>query len=167
MIDYTVKWEPIPCPNLAHPLHHFIHSPWRESIARNENANQNVKHQGEIYAFQCSSTTCSATVFVQLLPPRLSSSLVLLLTDKAQLKQRRDEAFEVGAGRLEGMRPPSAVEVMTDLRSYLRNAWAETKENRPINLDNKRFMLRFGPEGRASKDLLEFIGFTLDVSAHR
>lgn len=88
--------------------------------------------------------------------------MVHVLTDPAMLKSRTEAAFKVGKGRLEGFKHPSPLEVMNDLRKYLQNAWT-SKESRPIRLDNRRFMLRFGPDGEQCKDVLEFIGFTFEV----
>jgi ubiquitin carboxyl-terminal hydrolase 25/28 len=87
--------------------------------------------------------------------------MVRVLTDQALLKARTEAAFKVGQGRLEGFKYPSPVEVMSDLRKYLQNSW--TKDARQIRLDNKRFMVRFGPDGEDCKDLLEFVGFTREV----
>jgi hypothetical protein len=78
------------------------------------------------------------------------------------LASRTEAAFKVGQGRLEGFKHPSPLEVMSDLRKYLQNAWTSRESSR-IRLDNKRFMLRFGPGGEECKELLEFMGFTLEV----
>jgi ubiquitin carboxyl-terminal hydrolase 25 len=78
------------------------------------------------------------------------------------LKARTDAAFKVGQGRLEGLKHPSPLEVMSDLRTYIQNAWT-SKDSKVIRLDNKRFVVRFGPDGEDCKDLLEFMRFTLEV----
>jgi hypothetical protein len=88
--------------------------------------------------------------------------MVHVLTDQAMLRKRTEAALKVGQGRFEGVKHPSSLEVMSDLRKYLQNAWA-SKDGKPIRLDNKRFMLRFGPDGEECKELLEFIGFRLQV----
>jgi ubiquitin carboxyl-terminal hydrolase 25/28 len=160
-VDYTAKESIAPCPNEAHPLHHLVYSPWREDVARKEERSRNTGRKGESYAFECTSPTCSATVFIKLEPPRLSPDMVHALTDQALLKARTEAAFKVGQGRLEGFKYPSSVEVMSDLRKYLQNSW--TRDTRQIRLDNKRFMVRFGPDGEDCKDLLEFMGFTREV----
>lgn len=149
-----------PCPNTEHPLHHLVHSPWREEAARKEQNLNDPDRKGEVYAFECTSRTCPAVVLVGLEPPRLLPDMVLTLTDPAMLKARTDAAFKVGQGRLEGFKHPSPLEVMSDLRKYIQNAW---KDGKTIRLDNKRFVLRFGPDGEDCKDLLEFMGFTLEV----
>ena len=161
-VDYTAKESIAPCPNASHPLHHLVHSPWREEVARKAESARNTGWKGESYAFECTSPTCSATVFIRLEPPRLSSDMVHALTDQALLKARTEAAFKVGQGRLEGFKYPSPVEVMSDLRKYLQNSWT-TRDSRQIRLDNKRFMVRFGPDGEDCKDLLEFIGFAREV----
>jgi ubiquitin carboxyl-terminal hydrolase 25 len=161
-VDYTTRNGTAPCPIAAHPLHHLVHSPRREEVARKEENTYNPDGKGETYAFECTSRTCSATVLVGLEPPRLSVDMVHTLTDQAMLKSRTEAAFKVGQGRLEGAKHPSPLEVMSDLRKYLQNAWTP-RDSRPIRLDNKRFMLRFGPDGEECKDLLEYMGFTLEV----
>jgi ubiquitin carboxyl-terminal hydrolase 25 len=161
-VDYTARESIAPCPNEAHPLHHLVHSPWREEVARKAESARNTSRKGESYTFECTSPTCSATVFIRLEPPRLPSDMVRVLTDQALLKTRTEAAFKVGQERLEGFKYPSSVEVMSDLRKYLQNPWT-TGETRQIRLDNKRFMVRFGPDGEGCKDLLEFVGFTREV----
>lgn len=162
-VDHTARPGLSPCPVQDYPLHHLIHSPWREDVARKSDASTEESWPGETYVFECSSQTCSATVIIRLKEPRLSPDMVHVLTDQAMLKSRTEEAIKVGQGRLEGMKHPSSAEVMGDLRTYLRNAWIPDK-SKPIRLDNKRFMLRFGPDGEACEDVLEYMGFTLEVS---
>lgn len=161
-VDYTARDGMAPCPIAAHPLHHLVHSPRREEVARKEENALNADREGETFAFECTSRTCPATVLIDIEPPRLSPDMVRTLTDQAMLKNRTEAAFKIGQGRLEGVKHPSPLEVMSDLRKYLQNAWT-SRDSRPIRLDNKRFMLRFGPDGEECKDLLEFMGFTLEV----
>lgn len=160
-VDYSIRWDGDPCPNEQSPLHHLVHSPWRESLARNQWLAQYPESQDEIYTFECSSSTCSAMVFVHLSPPVVSAEAVHVLTAKDLLKQRTDDAFRTKAGHVEGMKHPSPIDVLIDLRKYIQNTW--TKDVRSIRLDNKRFMVRFGPEGRACKEVLESLGFTFKV----
>ena len=161
-VDYTTKDDIAPCPIAEHPLHHLVHSPRREEIARKEESAHNSNRKGQTYAFECTSRTCSATIFIHLQPPRLSPDMVYVLTDQAMLRKRTEAALEKGQGRFEGVKHPSSLEVMSGLRKYLQNAWV-SKDGKPIRLDNKRFMLRFGPNGEECKELLEFIGFKLQV----
>jgi ubiquitin carboxyl-terminal hydrolase 25 len=158
-VDYTTRWESDPCPNSSHPLHHFVHSPWR---VRNENFLGNVEPNFETYAFECSSVSCSATVFVRHRPPVLSDEYVRLLTDRALLNQRAEEVIESEPARFEGHKKPTPVDVLSDLRSYLKNS-VDQQETRPIKADNKRFSLRFGLDGQACKDMLSFLGFKHEV----
>jgi ubiquitin carboxyl-terminal hydrolase 25 len=161
-VDYTARDGMAPCPNTESPLHHLVHSPRRGEMFRKEEKANKSDQKGETYAFECTSRTCPATVLVVLEPPRLSPDMVHALTDQATLKTRTEAAFKVGQERLEGAKYPSPLEVMSDLRKYLQNAWTP-RDSKPIRRDNKRFMLRFGPEGQECKDLLEFMGFTLEV----
>jgi ubiquitin carboxyl-terminal hydrolase 25/28 len=162
-VDYTVRWEADPCPNQKHPLHHFVHSPWREELAKTKWRSKNVGSQDEIYTFECSSQTCSATVYVQLSPPILGSEDVRTLTDEFLLKHRTTEAFQRWPVQLEGFARPSVFDVVFDLRKYLRNAWDSSMDGKHIGLENKRFVVRFGPEGLPCKDVLETAGFIFKV----
>lgn len=162
-VDYTVRWDVGPCPNQSNPLHHFVHSPWREELARNQWRSQNVQSQDEIYTFECSSHTCSATVYVRLSPPIFDSDAVRTLTDETLLKQRTTEAFQRWPGALEGVARPSVFDVVFDLRKYLRNAWDSSLDGKRIGLDNKRFVVRFGPEGLPCREVLVTAGFVFKV----
>lgn len=163
-VNYTMRWKPEPCPNSIHPLHHLVHSPWHESVPRNDSLLGDVETKRETYAFECSSPTCSATTFVRLRSPVLSDEHVRLLTDKTLLHQRAEEVINSEPARFEGHQKPTPVDVLSDLRSYLRNS-VERREPRPIKIDNKRFSLRFGKDGQACKDVLNFLGFKYEVSS--
>jgi ubiquitin carboxyl-terminal hydrolase 25 len=165
-VDYSIRWEPGPCPNHFNPLHHFVHSPWREDLARNQWRAQNPGSPDEIYTFECSSQTCSATVFVRLSSPIFGSEAVRTLTDEGLLSQRTTEAFKRWPAALEGVARPSVFDVIFDLRKYLRNTWDSSMDGKRIGLDNKRFVVRFGPEGLPCKDVLETARFTLKVGCH-
>lgn len=160
-VDYTIRWEERPCPNADNPLHHLLSSPWRESVARNDWISKNWNSQAQIYVFECSSPTCSAAVTVQIKPPVLDDQDVRTLIDKDLLKQRTDEAFRTNAGHVEGMKYPTPMDVLVDLRQYLRNAW--TRDPRSIAIDNRRFIVRFGPGGNACRDILEKLKFKQEV----
>ena len=158
-VDYTLRWEQRPCPNVDNPLHHFVRDGWHENIAKHEWASEKLGPQDQIYVFRCSSKTCSATLTVRTRLPTLNNEDVHNLVDKEALKQRTDEAFRLKGDHVEGMKHPTPMDVLVDLRQYLRNAW--TKEPRSIAIDNKRFIVRFGPDGSACQAVLEKLGFTL------
>ena len=162
-VDYTIRWSAEPCPNQNNPLHHFVHSPWREDLAKTQWRSQHVGSRDEIYTFESSSHTCSATVFVRLSPPILGLEAVRTLTDESLLKQRTTEAFQRWPSALEGFPRPSVYDVVFDLRKYLRNAWDSSNDGKRVGLDNKRFVVRFGPEGLACREVLETAGFTFTV----
>lgn len=162
-VDYTIRWSAEPCPSQNNPLHHFVHSPWREELARNQWRSQNIGSPDEIYTFECSSHTCSATVFVRLSPPIFGPEAVRTLTDQALLKQRTTEAFQMWPTALEGFPRPSVFDVVFDLRKYLRNSWDSSMDGKRIGVDNKRFVVRFGPEGLPCREVLETAGFVLKV----
>lgn len=159
-VDYTIRWEDSPCPNADRPFHHLVPSPWRENLARTEWHRDHPTSQDEIYVYECSSRTCSATVSVHLSPPELDEDAVRTLTDTDLLRQRTEDAFRTTEST-EGMKHPLPIDVLGDLRAYLRNCWS--KAPRPISLTNKRFITRFGPAGEACREVLEDLRFTLQV----
>jgi len=162
-VDYTIRFEEAPCPSTDHPLHHLVRSEFQEPLERNAWLRQNPKSRDEIFTYKCSSKTCSATVTVRLSPPVLRPSDLQHLLDPEMLRQRTEDAFKERDGNTEGMRHPEPIDVLTDLRAYVRNSWRAHKDAKfgSINLSNRRFVVRFGPEGTACKDVLERLGFQL------
>lgn len=161
-VNYTLRRESDPCPNAAYPLHHLVHSPTRGGFAKNEMIGGKSEATVETFAFECSALTCSAVVLVRYKPPLLSDEHVRLLTDKALLTRRTKEVIDSEPARFEGHKPPTPGDVLSDLRSYLKNS-LEHQEPRPIKVDNKRFTLRFGVDGLSCKNVLNFIGFKHEV----
>lgn len=161
-VNHIMRWGPEPCPTSSHPLHHLVHSRWREGGARDEAGLVNAGSHTEAFAFECSSNTCSVTLLVRFRPPLLSYEHIQILTDKAHLNRRTEEVINSDPARFEGHRKPTPVDVLSDLRSYLKNSF-EHQESRPIKADNKRFPLRFGIDGQACKDVLTYLGFKYDV----
>lgn len=164
-VDFTIRFEENPCPNATHPLHHLVRSEFQEPLERNAWKRQSPGSHDEIYTYKCSSPTCSATVTVRLSPPVLRPSDVQTLVDPDLLRHRTEDAFREREGHTEGMKHPVPMDVLLDLRAYLRNSWKAHDESkyRSINLSNRRFIVRFGPEGNACKDVLEHLGFQLVV----
>jgi len=113
--------------------------------------------------YECSSADCSAIVNAHLTPPVFSPDALRMLLDKELLAKRTDAAFEIKKGDTEGMKRPLPIEVLVDLRAYIRNSW-DKEEQAQISASNKRFAVRFGPEGKACSDVLEMLGFELKVS---
>jgi ubiquitin carboxyl-terminal hydrolase 25 len=103
-------------------------------------------------------------VTVRFSPPVLRHSDIRTLTDPELLRQRTEEAFR-HRGNTEGMKHPGPMDVLVDLRAYMKNAWRARDDPKygSINLSNKRFIVRFGPEGAACKDVLDHLGFQLEV----
>lgn len=165
-VDYSIRFEIAPCPTAEHPLHHLVRSEFQEPLERNAWKRQNPDSRDEIYTYKCSSNTCSATVTVRLSPPVLRPSDVHTLVDPALLRQRTEAAFRARDGNTEGMKHPVPLDVLTDLRAYVRNSWKarEDPKYRAIRLSNRRFIVRFGPEGTGCKDVLERLGFHLVAS---
>jgi len=65
--------------------------------------------------------------------------------------------------RFEGYKKPTPVDVISDLITYLKNS-VDQQESKIIKADNKRFILRFGLDGQACKEMLSFLGFKYEVS---
>lgn len=165
-LDYTVAWREAPCPNEHNPLHHWVTSQWRQDDANRELQRIEPGNDTEIYVYECTSKTCSALATVHITPPVLVPDAVKYLVDKDALQKRTAEAFERHRGHTEGMKEPTPSDVLSDLRKYILNALTSNADSRAeIKLDNKRFAVRFGPEGRACAEVLEYIGFTLKVCA--
>lgn len=161
-VDYTGTWKGHPCPNAEHSLHHLVRSTYQDNLAHSKLVQVDPNGGGELYAYQCSSPTCAAVVTVCLTPEVLGDPAVHILIDPELLKQRTDEAFAARSGDTEGMRRPSATDVLTDLRTYIKNAWKNESKNE-ISLDNKRFAVRFGPGGTRCAEVLEALYFVLKV----
>ncbi|KAK5050339.1 hypothetical protein LTR84_003620 [Exophiala bonariae] len=163
-VDYTVRFEQSPCPTPEHPLHHLVRSKYQETLDRNQWKRQNPNTVDEIYTFKCSSNTCSASVTIQFSPPVLRPNDVRTLTNPELLSQRTEEAFRRQGGQTEGMKSPTPTDVLCDLRSYLKNAWKAKSDPKYslIKLTNKRFIVRFGPDGIACREVLEHLGFQLE-----
>ena len=85
-----------------------------------------------------------------------------MLLDKELLAKRSNAAFEMKKGDTEGMKRPLPIDVLVDLRAYIHNAWKK-EEQAQIGAGNKRFAVRFGPEGKACSEVLEMLGFEVKV----
>ena len=101
-------------------------------------------------------------VSICLTPPEIHDQVIETLTDKVLLRQRTEAAFKLNEANTQGMRHPSPIDVLNDLRIYIRNAWEQDPSRKSIKLSNRRFMVRFGPQGDACKDVLQAFGFRLD-----
>lgn len=161
-IDHSDGWQSSPCPNAENPLHHFIRADWREGTERRAWEETMLGSPAEITVFQCSAEGCSATLNVRYTPPVLREDIVHTLTDREILKQRTEAAFKLSEGNTQGMKPPIVIDVLSDLRIYLTNAWKKDSSQRNIKMSNKRFLVRFGPNGDACKDVLETLRFRRD-----
>ena len=161
-VDYTIRWQPGPCPNDVHQLHHLIRSDWRERLERSNWDQSNAGRSADICVLDCSSQTCSASVTVRYTPPELGDDEIETLVNKDKLRERTEAAFRTHQGNTQGMKQPLPIDVLKDLRVYLKNSWGKEASQRSIKLSNKRFVVRFGPNGDACKDVLESLGFRLD-----
>lgn len=122
-------------------------------------------YMDEVHVFECTSPKCSAIVSIQLNPPIFNDDALYQLLDRELLAKRAKAAFEQKKGQTEGMKWPLPVDVLNDLRAYIRNAWRKDSQTE-IDLNNKRFVVRFGPDGSACGEVLEMLGFELMVILH-
>ena len=161
-INYTIQWRSNPCPNALHPLHHFIRSNWREQLESSKWEQEYPGRPSDISVFDCSSETCSASVTVRYTPPEIEDDKIEILVNKDKLRERTQAAFRDHSGNTQGMKQPLPIDVLRDLRVYVSNAWDKDPGHRFIKLSNKRFVVRFGPNGEPCKDVLEYLGFRFD-----
>ena len=162
IVDYTIRWQPNPCPSPVHQLHHFIRSEWREKLERSNWDQNNPGRYSDICVLDCSSETCSGSVTVRYTPPEIGDDEIETLVNKDKLRERTEAAFRTHQGNTQGMKQPSPFDVLKDLRVYVANSWQTAEKYRTVKLSNKRFVVRFGPNGDACKDVLESLGFRLN-----
>lgn len=116
----------------------------------------------EVFHYECSYFTCSTRVSVSVASPLLSEYWVWILMDKG-LQQARTEDAIAEYPDLLGVGQPPAIEVLTNLRTYISNALRNRQRSRPIPAVNKRFMTCFGAKGQPCRRILEFLEFTYKV----
>ncbi|MCJ1394977.1 ubiquitin-specific protease ubp2 [Xylographa bjoerkii] len=146
----------VPCPKEDAPLHHFIYN-------RNEHCGLFMVQEGvnagswmDTQRFICSSPSCSACLTIRMRSPIITSEWGALLLDKSLIKSRAEKAISDEPSRFEGHAVPSPIEVVGNLRTYIRNAMTSHEERR-IPSNNKKWLLCFG---EPCADLLKHIGFT-------
>ncbi|MCJ1378028.1 ubiquitin-specific protease ubp2 [Xylographa soralifera] len=146
----------VPCPKEVAPLHHFIYS-------RNEHCGLFWVQEGvnagswmDTQRFSCSSPSCSARLTIRMRSPIITSEWEALLLDRSLIKSRAQKAISDEPSRFEGHAVPSPIEVIGNLRTYIRNAMTSHEERR-IPSNNKKWLLCFG---EPCADLLNHIGFT-------
>ncbi|RMZ79479.1 hypothetical protein DV738_g3327, partial [Chaetothyriales sp. CBS 135597] len=164
-VDYTTGPHVQACPNEEARLHHLVRSRWREADRQRQWRRARPDNPVLVYVYECSASACSAVVSVLFTPPEISAQVVHELTDAAALKERTDAAFSTSSANTQGMRRPLPIDVLNDLRIYIRNAWDNDPSKSMIKTSNRRFMVRFGPGGQACKGILEGMGFRLDEDA--
>ena len=149
----------VPCPKENAPLHHFIYS-------RNEHCGLFRAQHGvnagswmDTQFFSCSSSSCSARLTIRLRSPIIKPEWEALLLNRSLIKSRAGKAISDEPLRFEGHAIPSPIEVVGNLRTYIRNAMTSLEERR-IPSNNKKWLLCFG---EPCADLLQHIGFTRTV----
>ena len=91
--------------------------------------------------------------------PRLDDRWIDALTNKAQVTKRANEAIATDPARFEGHAVPSAIDVISNLKTYIGNVMKG--EDRTIPKHNKKWMLCFG---ESCTDLFTVLRFTQTVS---
>lgn len=160
-VDFASRW--VPQTNIGedrpeHQLHHLVRSKRTETLDKAAWERQNPGQMVDATVFECSLECCSAIVGVYWTPAVISDESSNALTDPDRLRARTEAAFNFNANNTQGMRAPTALDVLKDLRIYLKNSWSEGS-SRMIKTSNRRFMVRFGPDGRDCKEVLETFGF--------
>ena len=150
----------LPCPNIEAPLHHLVHRPKESQNLPSIHPDANPILWFDTQVFQCSSQTCAAKVSVTFRPARLPSKWIYELTDKNAINERAKRAIQSDPERYEGHAPPSPVDVLTNLRTYIYNGMQSNEQRRIIGA-NKKWRLCFGD---SCADLLRYLGFQRDVS---
>jgi ubiquitin carboxyl-terminal hydrolase 25/28 len=163
-LQLVVNYTTVVGTNFPGHIHHLVYKSGRQ---RGGSYTEEVTPKGqrvETFHYECSYATCSAVVSLRMLSPVLGAEWVRLLTDQELLKQRADEAIAGNPERLEGIARPLPINVLDNLRTYIHNALHDPQRSKPISAINKRFIVCFGVEGKACKDLLEFLEFQPKVS---
>lgn len=144
---------------LSDHIHHLVYKSGRQ---KGGSSVEELTEQGQVaetFHYQCSHFSCSAMVSLRILSPLINPKFAYLLTDPEAIRQRAEEAIAAEPERLEGMAKPLPINVLENLRLYLTNALHNSTLSKAITPNNKRFMISFGVEGAACKELLEFLGF--------
>ncbi|EEH48859.2 ubiquitin-specific protease UBP2 [Paracoccidioides brasiliensis Pb18] len=142
------------CPS---QLHHLVYS---HSNHHDTSPFRSKGQRQETHFYRCSYATCAVIITLNILSPVLAPRWVDLLINPELLKARTDEALNAYPERLEGHIRPFPITVLSNLRAYIENALHEPQRSKPICLNNKRFVVCFGVDGRPCRELLEFLEFT-------
>lgn len=162
-MHYTISGNAFALSDMAGHVHHLVYKSGRQKGSRMA---EEVTEKGQVvetYHFQCSHASCSAMVSLRILSPLINPQFLELLSDPARIRERAEEAIADQPERLEGMAIPTPITVLDNLRLYLHNALHSHERSKAISSANKRFMLSFGLEGTACKEILEFLGFVYDA----
>lgn len=164
-VNYPNLWQLTPCPNATRPFHHLVY----RSHSLDEPDGDASPGKGPVYndkiVLECSWPECAATLYVKMKRPMIKKEIIQQLVDPELLSARQDEAIKTEPQKMEGMVKAEGYEVLSDLRTYIRNAGDRTKTpgntGGKIQLLNKRFMMRFGYAGMPCRNALEAFGFVL------
>ncbi|OOQ82320.1 putative ubiquitin carboxyl-terminal hydrolase [Penicillium brasilianum] len=165
VVNYTTSGNAFALAKPTDHLHHFVYKSGRQQGSQMA---EEVTEKGQVvetYHYQCSHLSCSAMVSLRIMSPLITLHRLELLSNPGLIRERAEEAIAAQPERLEGMAIPAPVTVLDNLRLYLHNALHTHERSKAISSANKRFMLSFGLEGTASKDVLEFLGFSYDAEA--
>lgn len=144
--------SPCTLEDLENPLHHFrvVDSRWSKNL---KDAYKSMEHE-----FACTAAKCPVKVEVKILPARLSTDMVSLLTNPQDIMVRGQNAIKEDPIRFAGQRPLYPIQVLGNLLTYLQDAGGEVKKQ--IAKRNKRLRLAFGDD---CDSLLKYLGFELKL----
>ncbi|OKO92627.1 hypothetical protein PENSUB_12612 [Penicillium subrubescens] len=165
VMHHSISGNAFALSSMAGHVHHLVYKSGRQQGSRMAEEVTDKGQVVETYHYQCSHVPCSAMVSLRILSPLINPQFLELLSDPDLIRERAEEAIADQPERLEGMAIPTPITVLDNLRLYLHNALHSHERSKAISSSNKRFMLSFGLEGTACKDVLEFLGFVYDSEA--
>jgi ubiquitin carboxyl-terminal hydrolase 25/28 len=162
-VDFSQRREgqsPCRLSDEANPMHHLRLA---ESMDSTEYAEKHgmTKYDSltEVHSFVCSGVNCPVVLEIKVFPPRLTRSLLLMVTDPAKMNGRGRRVIKEDPERYAGMGPLVPVQVLLNLRQYLLDAKATTDPTqiKKIAKRNKKFVLGFADECDQLFEYLDFI----------
>ena len=166
-VDYGLQDQHArPCPGPDRPLHHFVFMPDGSGVDSdkvNSEASSGALSSSACN-FVCSNNSCNTSIKIAFRPPRLRNDWISLLTDKVIIKARVDRAISSDPERFQGHATPLPGSVLETLFRLMRIALTADDgdpNKKPYARNSKSWLLNFGEE---SASLLEYLGFTSDVT---
>ncbi len=128
------------------PLHHFrrIESAYEDELRREFGDNKYLTPL-ERHRFECSGAKCPTTLEIKIFSPRLSESLLKLVTDPKLVYERSKHEIANDPVRFEKQSPLEIIQVIGYLRQYLVDAKSGKGQSgrKRIAKRNKKYVLAF------------------------